>query len=88
MAPGRGERFFGYGVMGLPFASGYVLGLRRFTASSIGPGNTAIWLRRPQGAWSMWINTEPMKACRATSEASRSGSSRHPSRSRGRTRSD
>jgi hypothetical protein len=63
MAPGRGERFFGYGVMGLPFASGHVLALRRFTASSIGPGYTAIWLRSPQGAWSMWIDTEPMKAC-------------------------
>jgi hypothetical protein len=36
---GSPERFFGYGVMGPPFASGYVLGLRRFTASSIGhPG--------------------------------------------------
>jgi hypothetical protein len=63
MAPGRGERFFGYGVMGLPFASGHVLALRRFTASSIGPGYSAIWLRSPQGAWSMWIDTEPMKAC-------------------------
>jgi hypothetical protein len=63
IAPGRGERFFGYGVMGLPFASGHVLALRRFTASSIGPGYSAIWLRSPQGAWSMWIDTEPMKAC-------------------------
>jgi hypothetical protein len=35
--PGAEERFFGYGVMGLPFRSGHVLGLRRFPASSIGP---------------------------------------------------
>jgi len=37
IAPGREERFFGYGVMGLPFASEHVLALRRFTASSVGP---------------------------------------------------
>ena len=30
------ERVSGYGVMGLPFASGHVLGLRRWTASSVG----------------------------------------------------
>ena len=34
--PGSGERFAGYGVMGLPFRSGHVLALRRSPASSIG----------------------------------------------------
>ena len=33
---GRGERFSGYGVIGLPFASGHILALRRFATSSIG----------------------------------------------------
>jgi hypothetical protein len=34
---GGEERFTGFGVMGIPFASGHVLALRRFAASSIGP---------------------------------------------------
>jgi hypothetical protein len=38
LPPGAQERFFGYGVMGLPFRSGHILALRRFPASSIGPG--------------------------------------------------
>jgi hypothetical protein len=63
IAPGVAERFVGYGVMGLPFASGDVLALRRFPASSIGPGYTAIWYRSPQGSWTIWSDIEPMKAC-------------------------
>ena len=55
-APGRldaqRERFRGYGVMGLPFESGHVLGLRRFPVSSIGPDYTSIWHRSPDGRWS------------------------------------
>ena len=42
LPPGREERFSGYGVMGLPFRSGHVLGLRRFTASSIGSGYSSV----------------------------------------------
>lgn len=57
------ERFVGYGVMGLPFASGDVLALRRFPASSIGPGYTAIWYRSPRREWTIWADVEPMKAC-------------------------
>jgi hypothetical protein len=41
---GTEERFSGYGVMGLPFRSGHVLGLRRFAASSLGRGY-AVWRR-------------------------------------------
>jgi hypothetical protein len=48
---GAAERFFGYGVMGLPFRSGHVLGLRRFPASSIGPGYRSVWHRDAQGRW-------------------------------------
>jgi hypothetical protein len=63
MAPGSAERFVGYGVIGLPFASGDVLAMRRFPASSIGPGYTAIWHRSPRGAWTMWVDVEPLQAC-------------------------
>jgi hypothetical protein len=51
LPPGSEERFFGYGVMGLPFRSGHVLGLRRFPASSIGPGYRSVWHRDPNGGW-------------------------------------
>src|SRR5438552_419275 len=46
---GSGERFSGYGVMGLPFRSGHILGLRRFSASSIGPGYRSVWHSAPSG---------------------------------------
>lgn len=52
LPPGPGERVSGYGVMGLHFASGHVLGLRRWTASSVGEGFTSIWHRDPAGHWS------------------------------------
>lgn len=48
---GSEERFFGYGVMGLPFRSGHVLGMRRFQASSIGPGDRSVWYRDSRGRW-------------------------------------
>jgi hypothetical protein len=44
----------GYGVMGLPFGSGHVLGLRRWTASSVGEGFTSIWHRDPAGRWTFY----------------------------------
>jgi hypothetical protein len=65
------ERFRGYGVMGLPFESGHVLGLRRFPMSSIGPGYTSIWHRSPDGRWSFWSTIEPEVSCaRYTGEMS------------------
>jgi hypothetical protein len=57
------ERFAGYGVMGLPFASGHVLAMRRFPASSIGPSYTSIWHRAPSGAWTFWQDQPPEVAC-------------------------
>ena len=48
------ERFAGYGVMGLPFASGHALGMRRFPASSVGPGYTSVWHRSPGGGWTFY----------------------------------
>ena len=49
LPPGSCERVSGYGVMGLPFSSGHVLGLRRWTAASIGDAFTSIWHRDPAG---------------------------------------
>ncbi|SRR5579884_235514 len=63
LPPGSEERFNGYGVMGLPFSSGHVLAMRRFPASSVGPGYTSVWHRRPEGAWRFYANVSPRQAC-------------------------
>jgi hypothetical protein len=49
--------------MGLPFASGHVLAMRRFPASSIGPAYTSIWHRDPTGRWAFWQNQAAELAC-------------------------
>ena len=53
----------GYGVMGLPFRSGHVLGLRRFPASSIGPGYRSVWHRDPHGRWTFYQDQPAELAC-------------------------
>ena len=60
---GTGERFRGYGVVGLPLASGHVLALRRHTASSIGPAYTCVWLRDPDGRWTFYADAPPNVSC-------------------------
>jgi len=60
---GAGERFKGYGVMGLPFESQHVLALRKFPASSIGPGYTAVWHRSPAGDWTFYTDLPPHLGC-------------------------
>jgi hypothetical protein len=60
---GTDERFSGYGVMGLPFTSGHVLAMRRFAASSIGPGYTSVWHRDPAGAWTFWQDLSSELSC-------------------------
>ena len=60
---GVDERFTGFGVMGIPFASGHVLALRRFTASSIGPAYTSVWHRDPAGRWTFWQDKAADQAC-------------------------
>jgi hypothetical protein len=60
---GADERFAGYGIMGLPFASGHVLAMRRFPASSIGPPYTSIWHRDPAGTWEFWQNQPAGLSC-------------------------
>jgi hypothetical protein len=57
------ERFRGYGIMGLPFDSGHVLALRRFAASSLGPGYASVWHRTPTGRWTFYADVEPAVSC-------------------------
>lgn len=49
--------------MGQPFASGHVLGLRRWTASSVGDQFTSIWHRDPGGVWRFYESARPQFAC-------------------------
>lgn len=63
LPPGGDERFQGYGVMGEPFASGHVLAMRRFPASSVGSGYTSVWHRDPPGVWTFYADTDPLHAC-------------------------
>jgi hypothetical protein len=49
--------------MGLPFASGHVLGLRRWTASSMGEQFTSIWHRNPEGRWTIYESASCAIAC-------------------------
>jgi hypothetical protein len=63
LSVGSNERFNGYGVMGLPFRSAQVLALRRFPASSVGPGYTSVWHRNPDGDWVFYANVSPRQAC-------------------------
>ena len=43
------DHFYGYGVMGLPFASGHVLAMRKMH-SSVGPKYESVWHRTPEAA--------------------------------------
>src|SRR5580704_18547274 len=63
LPPADCERVSGYGVMGLPFASGHVLGLRRWTASSVGDRFTSIWHRDPSGRWTFYESVSCEIAC-------------------------
>ncbi len=60
---GRGDRFAGYAVLGVPFRSGHVLALRRFSASSVGPGYTSVWHRDPDGRWTFFQDVQPEQSC-------------------------
>jgi hypothetical protein len=49
--------------MGLPFRSGHVLALRRWTASSVGEAFTSIWHRDPAGRWTFYETAGSEVAC-------------------------
>jgi hypothetical protein len=63
LPPGTDERVSGYAVMGLPFVSGHVLALRRWTASSAGEQFTSIWHRSPEGRWTIYESVSCEIAC-------------------------
>jgi len=60
---GPGDRFSGYGIIALSFKSGHVLALRRFSASSLGPGYISVWHRDPSGAWTFYSTVSPDLSC-------------------------
>jgi len=60
---GSGDRFSGYGVIGLPFSSGHVLALRCFEVSSLGTAYTSVWHRDPKGRWTFHQNVPPEQSC-------------------------
>ena len=61
--PGANERLSGYGVMGLPFASGHYLALRRFPANPFGAPYTSVWHRDPAGSWTFTSTAAPEASC-------------------------
>ncbi|MFE6736477.1 hypothetical protein [Microbacterium sp. NPDC057650] len=60
---GDGERFTGYGVLGLAFDSGQYLALRVMTATTIGPAYRAVWHRDSAGSWHMYTTAPPDLSC-------------------------
>jgi hypothetical protein len=60
---GDRERFSGYGVLGVTFASGHVLALRRITAASVGPAFTTVWHRDPAGLWRFYADAAAEGTC-------------------------
>ena len=63
LVDGDDERFTGYGVMGVPFASGHYLALRDMVASSVGPAYRAVWHRTPEGQWTIYTTAAPELSC-------------------------
>jgi hypothetical protein len=62
-AHGDADRFAGYGVLGVYFSSGDVLALRRFPATSVGPGYVSVWHRDRTGTWVFYQDTLPHQGC-------------------------
>lgn len=60
---GADDRVTGYGVIGLPFASGHYLAVRDFVASSLGPAYRSLWHRDPTGDWTVYSSTSPEQSC-------------------------
>lgn len=63
---GADESVTGFGVMGLPFASGHYLALRDFPAASFVPGASgyrSVWHRDPNGVWTFYATTPAEQSC-------------------------
>lgn len=61
--PGGDERYAGYGVMGLPFASGHYLAFRRFPSTPFGRPYTSVWHRPPDGGWTFFVDAPSTESC-------------------------
>lgn len=60
---GADERFAGFGIMGLPFASGHYLALRQFPTATFAPAYASVWHRDPAGAWTFYATTPGQQSC-------------------------
>ena len=60
---GNAEHFAGYAILAVPFASGDVLAMRRWTATSISPAQISVWHRSPDGEWTFYSNVAPVQSC-------------------------
>ena len=63
LPPGDDDRVAGFGVIGLPFASGHYLALRCFGASSFGPPYKSLWHRDPAGVWTVFSTIDDARGC-------------------------
>jgi hypothetical protein len=68
------HHFRGWIVTGSTFASGHVLAVRRFPASSLGPAFTAVSHRDPAGHWTFYSDVEPARSCSRFFDAAGSAS--------------
>ncbi|MGV0792941.1 hypothetical protein [Mycolicibacterium sp. XJ1819] len=60
---GDDERAAGFGVMGVPFASGHYLAFRDFSKTSFSPGYQSVWHRTPGGVWTFYATTVGSQSC-------------------------
>ncbi len=60
---GDDERFAGFGVLGLPFASGHYLALRCIPAASFAPGYRSVWQPDPAGVWTFYATAPGPQSC-------------------------
>jgi hypothetical protein len=60
--PGRDD-VAGFTVIGQPFASGDLLCVRRFPASTFGPGYASVWHRSAAGRWTVYTSIAPEQSC-------------------------
>jgi hypothetical protein len=63
---GDDERVIGFGVMGLPFASGHYLAYRDFPATSFSPAYKSVWHRVPTGCGRSTPRLEAHRAARGS----------------------
>jgi hypothetical protein len=63
LPPGDDERFAGFGVLGLPFASGHYLALRCIPTSTFAPSYRSVWHRDPAGVWTFYATSPGELSC-------------------------